>query len=188
MCHPPRPPVLTPPPPQPRSKLATGGLGGAARPTQLFLRALRILAACALSEVAAWAFDLQEGYWALITAVVVMQPAFADTLVASRNRVLGTLVGAGMGLIVLGIAAKGRAPLWLFWSALAPLAVLTAAWPSLRMSCVTLIVVVLIPASGAPFLRATDRIFAILLGTLASILVAIVFPVRLPAAPAPHLP
>jgi uncharacterized membrane protein YccC len=46
-------------------------------------------------------------------------------------------------------------------------------------------VVVLIPSSGAPFLRAYDRIFAIMLGTLASILVALVFPVRPAAAPAP---
>jgi uncharacterized membrane protein YccC len=155
---------------------------------QLFLRGLRILCACGLSDVAAWAFNLQEGYWALITAVVVMQPAFADTLVASRNRVLGTLIGAGVGLIVLGAAAQGVAPLWPFWVALALLALLTAAWPSLRMSCVTLIVVVLAPAAGAPFLHAYDRIFAILLGTLASILVAVAFPARLPDAPAPHLP
>jgi uncharacterized membrane protein YccC len=155
---------------------------------QLLLRALRILTACGLAELAAWALHLQESYWALITAVVVMQPGFADTIVASRNRVLGTVIGAGAGLIVLAVTRQGSPPLWLFWCALAPLAVLTAAWPSLRMSCVTLIVVVLIPTSGAPFLRAYDRIFAIILGTLASILVATVFPVKLPAAPAPHLP
>jgi uncharacterized membrane protein YccC len=146
---------------------------------------VRILAACGLSEIAAWTLGLQEGYWALITAVVVMQPAFEDTVAASRNRVLATLIGAGAGLIVLGVAGHGRVPLWLFWCALGPLAVLTAARPTLRMSCVTLIVVVLIPSSGAPFLRAYDRIFAIMLGTLASILVALVFPVRPAAAPAP---
>jgi len=40
------------------------------------------------------------------------------------------------------------------------------------------VVVVLVPSTGAPFLRALDRIFAILIGTLASIAVAVALPER----------
>ncbi len=134
----------------------------------------RILVACGLSYAAAWAIGLHEFYWALITAVVVLQPAFGDTLKASRNRVLGTIIGAAAGLIVLEAVRYGVPQFWLFWAALAPLAVLTAIWPNLRLSCVTLVVVVLVPSAGAPFVRAFDRIFAILIGTLASILVSVV--------------
>lgn len=136
----------------------------------------RIMVACAASYAAAWAIGLQEGYWAIITAVVVLQPAFSDTLDASRNRVLGTIVGAVAGLCVLEAVQYGGSRFWLFWCALVPLAGLTAAWPNLRLSCVTLVVVVLLPATGAPFLRAFDRILAILLGTLASIAVSVTWP------------
>ncbi len=146
----------------------------AGRTGSILIQTLRILAACAVSYAGAWAIGLHEGYWALITAVVVMQPAFADTLAASRNRVAGTVIGAAAGLLVLAAAQRGWPSFWLFWMALAPLAVLTAAWPGLRLSGVTLVVVVLLPAAGAPYARAFDRIFAILLGTLASIAVSAV--------------
>jgi uncharacterized membrane protein YccC len=146
------------------------------RASAVIAQTLRILVASAASYVAAWAIGLQEGYWAIITAVVVLQPAFADTLNASRNRVLGTIVGALAGLCVLEAVQYGGSRFWLFWCALVPLAALTAAWPNLRLSCVTLVVVVLLPATGAPFLRAFDRILAILLGTLASIAVSVTLP------------
>jgi uncharacterized membrane protein YccC len=148
------------------------GPGGAA---VLLRQSLRLLAACLVSYAVARAIGLHETYWALITAVVVMQPGFADTLAASRNRVVGTIIGAMAGLMVLEAARHGWPSFWLFWCALVPLAVLTAARPSLRLCCVTLIVVVLLPGNGAPFLRAFDRIFAILIGSLASIVVSVVF-------------
>ncbi len=144
-----------------------GGSSGA-----MAIQGARMLAACGLAYAASWAFGLHEGYWAVITALVVMQPEFADTLVASRNRVAGTLIGAAAGLAVLAAGQRGWPVFWLFWLALAPLAVLTAYWPGLRLSGVTLVVVVLLPAAAAPYARAFDRIFAILLGTLASIAVS----------------
>jgi uncharacterized membrane protein YccC len=134
---------------------------------------IRLLAACALSYGLAKLFALQEEYWALITTVVVTQPALEDTLVASRNRVLGTLIGAAVGFGVLEAVQHGASSFAMFWVALVPLAVLTAFRPSLRLSCITLIVVVLIPSSGGPFVRPLDRVFGILLGCLASIAVAV---------------
>jgi uncharacterized membrane protein YccC len=132
----------------------------------------RILAACALSYGFARLAGIREAYWALISAVVVTQPALEDTLAASGNRVLATLIGAAVGFLVL-VAAQHGAPLFpLFWAALVPLAALTAFRQTLRMSCVTLIVVVLIPAAGPPFERPLDRVYGIALGTAASIIVA----------------
>ncbi len=133
----------------------------------------RLLAACALSYAGAWAIGLKEGYWALITSIVVTQPAFKDTVAASRLRVLGTVIGAGVGLVALWGAQRGWPQFWLFWAALVPLAALTAVRPNLRLCCITLVVVVLLPAGGEPYTRAFDRIFAILLGTVASILVSV---------------
>jgi uncharacterized membrane protein YccC len=135
-------------------------------------QSVRILTACAISYGSSELIGLQEGYWGLITAVIVTHPALSDTLLAGRDRVLGTFIGAIVGLGVIEATQLGF-PSWrLFWIAMIPLSILTAIWPNLRLSCVTLIVVVLVPSMGAPFLRPLDRIFAILLGTLASIAVS----------------
>ncbi len=64
----------------------------------------------------------------------------------------------------------------LVWVALAPLTMLTGCWPSLRLSCMTLIGVVLVPASGAPSTQPSGRVVGILLGTAALTLVAAVLP------------
>ncbi len=131
--------------------------------------AARLLAACALSAIVAQEAGLKESYWALITVVVVTQPALAETLVASRTRIIGTLVGAAAGFLVLVAAQHGLPRLPLFWIAMVPLALLTAVWHSLRLTCITLMVVVLIPAAGPPFERPLDRVYGILLGAAASI-------------------
>ena len=41
---------------------------------------------------------LKPGFWACISTIVVMQSESADTLVASRDRLIGTALGALVGL------------------------------------------------------------------------------------------
>jgi xanthine/uracil permease len=52
---------------------------------------------------------------------------------------------------------------------------MTAVSQSFRLSCITLTVVVLIPAAGPPFARPLDRVFGILIGAAASVGVSAVF-------------
>ena len=137
---------------------------------------VRILAACVLAYGAAKLIGLREEYWALVTAVVVTQPALHETLSASRDRVLGTLIGAVVGLAVIAAGQWGASRFALFWVAMVPLSILAAIKPSLRMGCVTLIIVVLVPATGNPFARPFERIIEILVGVLASIVVCAVTP------------
>ncbi len=141
---------------------------------KLAWQTLRILAACGLSAALGWYCGLKESYWALITAVIVTQPAFTDTWAAAVNRVSGTAIGAAVGFCVLVAARPGLPVELLFWIALVPLALLTAIRQNLRLSCITLVVVVLIPSHGPVFERPLDRVFGILLGTAASILVSAV--------------
>ncbi len=68
----------------------------------------------------------------------------------------------------------GLPSLPLFWLALVPLAILTAIRQDLRLSCITLIVVVLIPSAGPPFERPFDRVLGILVGTMGSVIAAAV--------------
>ena len=132
----------------------------------------RLLAATALAFGACELIGLREVYWALVTAVVVTRPAWGDTVEASRDRVIGTLIGAFAGLAVIYARERGGSPLVLFWIALVPLAILTAIKPNLRLSCITLIIVALVPAAGDPFALPFERVVGILMGTLASIAVA----------------
>ncbi len=67
--------------------------------------------------------------------------------------------------------------------ALVPLALLTAARPSLRVSCITLVILSLIPGTGAPLARALDRVLQILLGVVASIAVLAALPDKSRGAP-----
>ena len=73
------------------------------------------------------------------------------------------------------LAVRAGAPLpVMFWSALVPLAVVTAVWPYLRLSCITLIIAVLVPSpSGLSLTRPIDRVLEILLGTVAAIVVSL---------------
>ena len=139
---------------------------------------VRILAACALAYAGARLIGLSEDYWALVTAVVVTQPALPETLAAGRDRALGTLIGAVAGLAVIAAGQWGASTYALFWVALVPLAILTAIKPNLRLSCVTLVIVVLVPAPGNPFARPFERVLEILVGVLASIVVSAVTPSR----------
>lgn len=148
-----------------------------------FWQAARLLAACAVAYVGSKLIALPEPYWALVTAVVVTHPALGDTLSAGRLRVIGTLIGAFAGLVVIGAAELGFSSFVLFWIALAPLAMLTAVRPNLRLSCITLVIVVLVPASGGAFARPLERVVEILLGTLASVVVCAAIPTK-QAAPA----
>ena len=101
-------------------------------------QAIRIVGACALSYEVADLLGLSEGYWALITAIVVTQADLGSTLRAGRDRILGTIIGALVGAGVIGLVKFALLPPGpLFWAALAALAVLTAIKPSLRLSCVT---------------------------------------------------
>ena len=134
-------------------------------------QAIRLFGACVVSYAAALAIGLYEGYWAVITAVVVTQPMLSDTLSAGRDRIVGTLIGAAAGFCVLEAADHGWPTMPLFWSALAGLTLVIAMQPYLRLCAVTLVVVVLVPGSGKAFVRPVDRVLEILLGTVAAIVV-----------------
>ena len=150
-------------------------------PTTVHLRqTLRLTGACALAFAVADRAGLPEKYWALITAIVVTQPMLSDTLTAGRDRIAGTLLGAAVGFLVLELGLLGVPMAPLFWATLVLLALLIALYPYLRLSAVTLVIVVLVPGNGAPYERPFDRVIEILLGTLAAIVVAALLRPRQP--------
>ncbi len=140
-------------------------------------QALRLLAACALAGVPGALLSIPEWYWGLITVVAVMQPDLSHTLSAGRDRVIATVIGACVGLLLIFLRLRGLPEMPLFAVAMVPLAILVGMRPNLRLACTTLIVVFLIPGGSDPYGRALFRVIDILGGTVASIIVsAVVFP------------
>lgn len=75
-------------------------LGGAARTGP----ASRTMAACLLALLAALLLQLQEPWWAVITAFVIAQRDARATLGRSLDRVLGTVLGAAAGYVMAAFA------------------------------------------------------------------------------------
>ncbi|QSN64706.1 aromatic acid exporter family protein [Caballeronia sp. M1242] len=143
-------------------------------------RLVRTLVACSISYAGARLAALPEGYWALITTlVVVTQPSLTQALGTARDQVIGACIGGVAGVLGVMAMQRGAAPLAVFAIALVPLAALTAKRPAMRLACVTLVIVVLIPAgSGPPFQRPLHRVLEILIGVTAAFIVAAIWPNR----------
>jgi uncharacterized membrane protein YccC len=102
-----------PPPIAPRGDIEPGawteGLRGSLSLDSVVLRhAVRVAVVALLSVVATRALDLQRGYWATLTAVLLLQPYLPATLTRGVQRVAGTLAG---GLLATAIAALVHDPL-----------------------------------------------------------------------------
>jgi uncharacterized membrane protein YccC len=118
-----------------------------------------------LAYSAAEIFALPQGYWAVITSIVVMQGSVGGTLTASVDRLIATFAGAAAGAIWVVIRSHLSLPdLLVVVGAVAPLALLAAIRPSFRLAPITAIIVVLgAPPDGSPIL-AFHRMAEIALG------------------------
>jgi uncharacterized membrane protein YccC len=135
-------------------------------------QAARTLVSVFLSDLVARLCGLGEPYWALITAVIVTSNSITSTWAAGRDQIVGTLIGALAGTAAIALTLMGLPKAPVFVAMLVPLALLAAAKPTLRLTCVTLIVVFLFPSPGNPFQRPFDRVAAILIGAGTSLLVS----------------
>ena len=64
---------------------------------RLLIHAAKTALAAALCWWIATLFGLHDGYWGAISAIIVLQSNFGSTISASRDRILGTLIGAVFG-------------------------------------------------------------------------------------------
>src|ERR1035437_5002997 len=64
---------------------------------RLLIHASKTALAAALCWWLARRFGLPDGYWGAISAIIVLQSNFGSTVTASRDRILGTLIGALLG-------------------------------------------------------------------------------------------
>ena len=145
---------------------------------RLLIHAAKTALAAALCWGIALHFGVHDGYWGSISAIIVLQSNFGATITASRDRILGTLIGAAFGFT---FSLFGTLP-WNYIAAVL-LAVILCGLLGLRNSSrlagVTITIIMLVQSSSSHWLLALHRVGEVLLGIIVAILVStFVFPDR----------
>jgi len=115
---------------------------------------------------------LREGYWAAISAIVVMQADSITTKSAARDRFVGTAIG---GLIGWGCAACWHAHVWIY--ALSVGLTILICWlanigTAGRLAAVAVTVIVLIPRAEPIWKVALFRFFEVSWGVAVAVVVS----------------
>jgi multidrug resistance protein MdtO len=66
---------------------------------------LRIVAACVVATAVVMAFHIPEGHWAIITIFTVSQPDAGASLTKGVQRLIGTVAGGAVGILVASVFA-----------------------------------------------------------------------------------
>lgn len=136
---------------------------------RLLIHAAKTALAAALCWWLALRFGLHEGYWGAISAIIVMQSNFGATITASRDRIVGTLIGAAFGF---AFSLFGALP-WNFALAVFLAVVLCGLLgfrSSSRLAGVTIAIVMLVQSSSHKAI-ALDRVLQVLFGIIVALVV-----------------
>lgn len=144
----------------------------------ILIQAAKTALAATLCWWLALQFGLHDGYWGAISAIIVLQSNFGATITASRDRIIGTLIGALFGF---AFSLFGTLPWNYVFALLAAVAVcgLLGLKTSSRLAGVTITIVMLVQKSGSRWTLALDRVSEVFLGIIVALLVStLVFPDR----------
>jgi len=145
---------------------------------RLLIHAAKTALAAGLCWWLALRFGLHDGYWGAISAIIVLQSNFGSTITASRDRLLGTLIGAIFGF---SFSLFGSLP-WNYVLALVAAVTLCGLLgfrSSSRLAGVTITIVMLVQNASSHWTVALDRVSQVFLGIVIALLVStFVFPDR----------
>lgn len=140
--------------------------------------AFKTTVAAALCWWIAYLFGLHDGYWGSISAIIVMQSYVGATVTASRDRLIGTFIGAVFGFLF----SLWNALPWNFVCALMAAMALSGLLRlknSARLAGVTVCIVMLVHTTGSHWPIALGRISEVALGVVVALGVStLVFPDR----------
>jgi uncharacterized membrane protein YgaE (UPF0421/DUF939 family) len=134
---------------------------------------IRTALAAVLASWIAGLLHLPGGYWAAISAIVVMQSEVGATVMASRDRLAGTAMGAVVGLLTSFVWHHS---ILMFGLAVLLVMMLCTALHyknAGRLGGVTVAIIVLIPYPGPLWHIALQRFLEVSLGILISLFVAV---------------
>ena len=134
----------------------------------MLLLAAKTALAAGLSYWFAQLAGLQDGYWGSISAIIVMQSNVGSTVTASRDRLIGTLIGAGFG----GLFSLVSAEFWAYLVAMITAMVtcsLLGLKNSSRLAGVTVTILMLVHRTGSSWTLPTHRVLEVLLGIVVAL-------------------
>ncbi len=143
----------------------------------LLIAAKTALAAGICYSVARLA-GLQDGYWGAISAIIVLQSNVGSTVTASRDRLIGTLIGAAFGA-AFSLLGQGLWPYLLAVVAAMLTCSLLGLKNSSRLAGVTVTILMLVHRSGSNWTLPLHRVLEVLLGIIVALgISALVLPNR----------
>jgi uncharacterized membrane protein YccC len=145
---------------------------------RLLIHAAKTALAAALCWWLALRFGLHDGYWGSISAIIVLQSNVGSTVNASRDRLLGTLIGALLGF---AFSMFGVLPWNYILAVLVAIVVcgLLGLRNSSRLAGVTITIIMLVHKEGSRWGLAMDRVSQVVLGIVVALAVTtLVFPDR----------
>ena len=145
---------------------------------RLLIHATKTALSAALCWWIALRFGVHDGYWGAISAIIVLQSNFGATIGASRDRILGTMIGAAFGF---AFSLFGVLP-WNYILAVLSAVILCGLLGlrnSSRLAGVTISIVMLVQTTGSHWLLALHRVGEVFLGIIVAVIVStLVFPDR----------
>src|SRR5450755_1983858 len=69
--------------------------------SNMFRHALRVAMATTLGFIISEFYPVGHGYWILLTIIVILKPAYSITKKRNKDRLLGTILGAGIGVLII---------------------------------------------------------------------------------------
>ena len=145
--------------------------------------AARTTIATVASLLFARLFHLPEAYWAGIATIIVMQSTLGAAWTISKERLIGTALGAATGALLSSYAGQNVAAFAAGVFAMGVLcAFLGVGRGAYRYAGITLIVVMLIARTQPAWIVAIHRFVEISVGIAVGLLVTAVWPERQPAA------
>lgn len=142
---------------------------------------LRTAAAAGIALAVSQLLSLHQGYWAVVTSIVIMQANLGASLQAAADRLMGTLAGAALGFVVAYLTPSTTfGTLGGLVLATGLLAMLAAHNPSFRIAPVTAAILLIsdpshVDASTSALHRVTEIGLGCFMGVAVSLLV---FPSR----------
>jgi uncharacterized membrane protein YccC len=143
--------------------------------------AVRVSVAVGAAFLVGAMLHLPQAYWAVFTAVIVVQTSIGGTITAATERMIGTVVGGLVGMAAAYVRTQTVIEEGLVLSAaIAILAFAAAVRPSLRVAPITA-AIVLVGGSAHmdPFKAAVWRVVEILIGSVIGLSsTLLIFPAR----------
>lgn len=141
------------------------------------VHAVRTTIAAVASLLIARLCKLPEAYWAPITTMIVMQSTLGAALAISKQRLIGTAIGAVMGAL---LATYGRQNVAVFGAGIFMCGVICALLrmerSAYRYAGITLTIIMLVARTQPAWVIALHRFIEISLGIAAGLLLTALWP------------